>query len=132
MAAMMLLIRMGAFLCGGKAKDWKVRQTGCCKGKFIFAGNEKLYIRGVTYGTFCLDQDGNECHDPEVVEQDFALMAANGLNAIRTYTVPPRWLLDIAQRHGLYVMVGLPWEQHIAFLDEKKRGVSIEERVRKG
>jgi O-antigen biosynthesis protein len=78
------------------------------EGKFIFAGDEKLYIRGVTYGTFRLDQDGNEGHDPEVVEQDFALMAANGLNAIRTYTVPPRWLLDTAQRHGLYVMVGLP------------------------
>jgi GT2 family glycosyltransferase len=102
------------------------------QGKFIFVGDKKLYIRGVTYGTFRLDQDGNECHDPEVVERDFALMAANGLNAIRTYTVPPRWLLDIAQQHGLYVMVGLPWEQHIAFLDDKKRAASIEERVRKG
>ena len=25
-------------------------------------------------------------------------MAANGVNAVRTYTVPPRWLLDLAQR----------------------------------
>src|SRR6266487_44429 len=99
------------------------------QGKFIFAGNEKLYIRGVTYGTFCLDEDGNENHDPQVVEQDFALMAANGLNAIRTYTVPPRWLLDAAQLHGLRVLVGLPWEQHIAFLDDKSRVRSVEERV---
>jgi len=102
------------------------------KGKFIFVGNEKLYIRGVTYGTFCPDEDGNEYHDPEVVERDFAQMAANGLNAVRTYTVPPRWLLDVAQRHNLRVMVGLPWEQHVAFLDDKKRVRSIEERVGNG
>src|SRR5437660_11562065 len=102
------------------------------QGKFIFAGSEKVYVRGVTYGTFCTDEDGNERHAPEVVERDFAQMAANGLNAIRTYTVPPRWLLDTAQRHNLRVMVGLPWEQHVAFLDTKKRARSIEERVRAG
>ena len=28
-------------------------------------------------------------------------MAANGINAVRTYTVPPRWLLDLAAEHGL-------------------------------
>jgi hypothetical protein len=27
-------------------------------------------------------------------------MAEAGINAVRTYTVPPRWLLDAAQRHG--------------------------------
>src|SRR5258706_11361685 len=59
-------------------------------------------------------------------------MAESGVNAIRTYTVPPRWLLDTAQRHGLRVMVGLPWEQHVTFLDDKKRARSIEARVRAG
>jgi cellulose synthase/poly-beta-1,6-N-acetylglucosamine synthase-like glycosyltransferase len=102
------------------------------QGKFIFVGTEKLHVRGVTYGTFCLHKDGNEHYDPEVVERDFTQMAANGLNAVRTYTVPPHWLLDAAQRHNLYVMVGLPWEQHVAFLDEKKCARSIEERVGKG
>ena len=33
-------------------------------------------------------------------------MAASGINAVRTYTVPPRWLLDTAQRHGLRVLAG--------------------------
>lgn len=102
------------------------------QGKFLFVDDKKLYVRGVTYGTFGLDEQGNEQHDRCVVERDFAQMAANGLNAVRTYTVPPRWLLDCAQKHGLYVMVGLPWEQHIAFLDDKKRTRSIEDRVRAG
>src|SRR5438552_12613330 len=91
------------------------------QGKFLFVGDEKLWIRGVTYGTFRPDADGNEYHDSETVEHDFAQMADNGLNAIRTYTVPPRWLLDTAQCHGLRVMVGLPWEQHVTVLDDKKR-----------
>ena len=102
------------------------------QGKFIFVGEEKLYVRGVTYGTFRPDRNGDQYPARAVVERDFALMAANGLNAVRTYTVPPRWLLDAALRHGLRVMVGLPWEQHVAFLDDKKRAQSIEERVRAG
>jgi len=102
------------------------------KGKFIFVGDEKFYVRGVTYGAFRPDENGNEYHTPEVVERDFAQMKAVGLNAVRTYTVPPRWLLDAAQRHGLRVMVGLPWEQHVAFLDNTNRARSIEERVRAG
>ena len=111
-------------------------KLGACRpqvqGKFLFVGDEKLWIRGVTYGTFRPDADGNEYHDAETVEQDFAQMAESGLNAIRTYTVPPRWLLDAAQRHGLRVMVGLPWEQHVTFLDDRKRARSIEARVRVG
>lgn len=102
------------------------------KGKFIFVGSEKLYVRGATYGPFRPDKNGNLYHNLRIVDQDFAQIAANGMNAIRTYTVPPRWLLDIAQRHGLCVMVGLPWEQHIAFLDDKKRIQAIEEKVRDG
>ncbi|NTV42562.1 MAG: hypothetical protein HGA63_04600, partial [Syntrophobacteraceae bacterium] len=101
-------------------------------GKFIFVGDEKFYIRGVTYGPFRPDDEGCEYHTPEMVDKDFALMAENGINSVRTYTVPPRWLLDIAQNHGLRVMVGLPWEEHIAFLEKKKIAQDIENRVRAG
>ena len=101
-------------------------------GKFIFANGEKLYIRGVTYGPFRPDAHDCEYHNPEVVSHDFACMAANGVNAVRTYTAPPRWLLDLAQQHGLWVMVGLAWEQHIAFLNDRQRLQAIEERVRTG
>src|SRR2546422_5144619 len=69
-------------------------------GKFIFTGDEKVYVRGVTYGTFRPDESGNE-FDPILASADFAAMSLNGINAIRTYTVPPRWLLDLAQAHGL-------------------------------
>jgi GT2 family glycosyltransferase len=102
------------------------------RGKFIYIDDVKFYIRGVTYGPFGPGEDGCEYHTLEAVERDFALMATNGVNTVRTYTVPPRWFLDAAQRFGLRVMVGLPWEQHIAFLDDKVRSQAIEEEVRAG
>ena len=102
------------------------------RGKFIFVGDRKFWIKGVTYGTFRPDEEGAQFPPPEVVECDLAAMAENGLNTLRTYTVPPGWLLDAAQRHGLRVMVGLPWEQHVAFLDDKATTRRIEERIRAG
>ena len=101
-------------------------------GKFLYRGEEKAYVRGFTYGTFTPGEGGEEFHDPDRVERDFELMAAHGANAVRTYTVPPRWLLDAAARHGLMVMVGIPWEQHVAFLDDPGRARSIVDRVRTG
>lgn len=101
------------------------------KGKFLYVGEEKLWVKGVSYGTFGLDEEGNEQLAPEVVEKDFAVMAENGFNTVRTYTVPPRWFLDIAQIHGLRVMIGLPWEQHIAFLYERGKAEEIEQRIRR-
>ncbi len=107
-------------------------QRPSVRGKFIFLGDEKLYIRGVTYGPFHPDKNGNEYGDPRLVGQDFAAMTENGINAVRTYTVPPRWFLDLAGRHGLWVMVGLPWEQHVTFLDDHQRVNSIHNKIRAG
>jgi len=69
------------------------------RGKFIYCGGEKLFIRGVTYGTF----------RPTLMAMNsvarngrarFRFDAPDGVNAVRTYTPPPHWLLDAAQRHG--------------------------------
>lgn len=101
-------------------------------GKFLTVGGEKLYVKGVTYGPFRPDARGSEYGAPDSVRRDFEQMRAAGLNAVRTYTVPPRWLLDLAAEHGLRVMVGLPWEQHVAFLDDPDRARGIERAVREG
>ena len=101
-------------------------------GKFLYAGDEKLWIKGVTYGTFRQDAAGGDYPDAARVRTDFAAMAASGINAVRLYTVPPRWLLDEAHCKGLRVMVGLPWEQHVAFLDAPGRAADIVARVREG
>jgi O-antigen biosynthesis protein len=87
-------------------------------------------VRGVTYGTFRPDQEGGDFPTPEAVAEDFADMAANGVNSVRTYTVPPVWLLDLAYENGLWVMVGVPWEEHITFLDDRGRRAAIERGLR--
>src|SRR5262245_36723722 len=74
------------------------------RGKFLYTGDHKLWIGGVTYGTFRPDERGMEFHDRALVERDFRLMAASGINAIRTYTVPPVWFLDLASECNLHVM----------------------------
>ena len=100
-------------------------------GKFLFVGNDKFWVRGVTYGAFRPDPKGREYHDPTVLERDFSLMAANGINAVRIpHTMPPRELLDAAQKHGLRVMVGLSAEQYAGFLIDRKGAPDVEELVR--
>jgi hypothetical protein len=66
-------------------------------GTGIDLGDQTLCVRGVTYRTFHPTAEGTDYYDPERVARDFAQIAAHGLNAVRTYTVPPRWLLDAAQ-----------------------------------
>ena len=100
------------------------------RGKFFYRGDEKLYLRGVTYGTFRPDAEGHQYGTPATVRRDFRMMAANNVTHVRTYTAPPRWLLDCALEHGLSVMVGLPWEQHITFLDDRNRTAAVAARVR--
>jgi GT2 family glycosyltransferase len=101
-------------------------------GKFLRRGDEKVWVRGVTYGTFRPDDRGHPYPDPDVVAADFEAMAAHGFNSVRTYTVPPRWLLDLAHEHGLSVMVGVPWEQHVTVLDQPLRARDVARRVGEG
>lgn len=99
-------------------------------GRFIAVGEQKLYVRGVTYGTFLPTAEGDDGYTPTAVDEDFARMAAAGINAIRVYDVPPSWLLDMAERHGLWVSVDVPWEEHIAFLEHPDVARSIIQRTR--
>src|SRR5438132_10971243 len=111
----------------------EVEARPSARGKFIFVGDDKLYVRGVTYGTFRPDEDGHEYPAAAVVERDFAHMAACGVAAVRVATVPPPWLLDSARRHGLRVLVGLRVERFVGLLTDKKDGLGhLETLVRAG
>jgi GT2 family glycosyltransferase/sugar lactone lactonase YvrE len=88
-------------------------------GKFLSAGDARFLIKGVTYGTFAPDEQGSQFPSPARIAEDFRLMAGLGINTVRTYTPPPAALLDEAARQGLRVMIGLPWSQHVAFLDDR-------------
>ncbi len=100
------------------------------RGKFLYVDGRKFFLRGVTYGPFRPDAEGCEYKTPSIVARDFAAMAAAGVNTVRTYTAVPTWLLDCAAEHGLKVLVGIAWAQHIAFLDSREISRGIESTVR--
>src|SRR5215472_3679464 len=102
------------------------------QGKFFFVGDKKHFVKGVTYGPFPKGSHGEQFPECAVVEADFALMAEAGINTVRVFTVPPLWLLDAAQHEGLRVLVGLPWSQHVAFLDSPKTQRQIRAAVATG
>jgi glycosyltransferase involved in cell wall biosynthesis len=99
------------------------------QGKFFFVGAKKHFIKGVTYGPFPKGSHGAQFPEYTVVDNDFALMAEAGINTVRVFTVPPVWLLDAAEQAGLKLLVGLPWSQHIAFLDSVVTQDQIQEMV---
>jgi O-antigen biosynthesis protein len=99
-------------------------------GKFFFVGERKLYLRGVSYGPFATSLHGFPFPDHETVERDLRLMAALGANCLRTFTVPPRWLLDRAAEHGIRVLITIPWAEHVCFLDDRGLVAEIRGTVR--
>ncbi|HEY1304742.1 MAG TPA: glycosyltransferase [Vicinamibacterales bacterium] len=100
------------------------------RGKFIWVGDKKLYVLGVTYGTFRPDEDGNHYHNLKTIERDFARMAASGINAVRVYSTPSHSLLNLAQRYGLRVLVDLAADQYIGFLSNRGGAPYIHKLVR--
>jgi glycosyltransferase involved in cell wall biosynthesis len=98
-------------------------------GKFFFAGERKHFVKGVTYGPFSTGSHGTPFPEPATVDLDFALMGEAGINTVRVFTVPPPWLLDAAQAEGLRVLVGLPWPQHVTFLDSRAIQADIRDAV---
>jgi len=101
-------------------------------GKFIFRGNEKLFLRGVTYGPFAPGADGTQFPALEMARRDFALMRDLGANCFRTFTPPPLWLLDLAGEYDLGALIGLPWTEHVCFLDDKAVMRQIHRQIRDG
>jgi glycosyltransferase involved in cell wall biosynthesis len=86
-------------------------------GKFFRVGGAKFYPKGVTYGPFRPGAGGQPFPERPETERDFDLARRLGANLLRVYHVPPRWLLDLAERNGLKLLIDVPWSKHICFLD---------------
>jgi GT2 family glycosyltransferase len=103
---------------GGDLPQWRGRLEA--RGKFFFSGAEKVLLKGITYGPFAPDGAGGQFPNRETVRADLDLIAELGANTLRTFTIPPRWLLDLAADRNLRVLAGIPWAEHVCFLDSKE------------
>ena len=99
------------------------------QAKFFFEGENKWFIKGVTYGPFAPDAAGDFVGDPEKAHRDFTLMSAVGINLLRIYHVPPKWFLDLARKFRLRVLISIPWAEHIEFLNNRKIQKQVEEKT---
>ena len=97
--------------------------------KFFFEGEGKFFVKGVTYGPFKPDAEGNHLGRAEQVDVDLALMRQVGLNVVRIYHAPPRWFLDRCAAAGMRVLITLPWAKHIEFLRERSARNAIAKTV---
>jgi O-antigen biosynthesis protein len=100
------------------------------RGKFLFEGERKFHARGVSYGPFAPNSRGERYPEPERAAQDFALVRELGANVVRTYVPPPPWMFELAAKHELRLMVGMPWPFHMAFLDSRQMSASIRGTIR--
>jgi GT2 family glycosyltransferase len=89
-------------------------------GRMFARGDDPFRVQGVTYGPFPPGEDGHQFPSPERVADDFTRMRDSGINTLRTYHVPPGWLLYQAAEAGLAVFVDVPWPKHLCFMDSRR------------
>ena len=99
-------------------------------GKFFRGPGGKFYIKGIAYGPFAPNDSGEMFASPEQTAQDFKLVKELGANVLRVYHVPPKWFLDLAAEHGLKVLVDVPWEKHLCFMDSNDTRDKVRRTVR--
>jgi len=98
--------------------------------KFFFEGDQKFFVKGVTYGPFKPDAEGDYLGTPEQLERDLAQMRLLGLNVLRVYHTPPLWFLDRCAAAGMRVLITLPWAKHVEFLRTRDARRAIVNSVR--
>lgn len=99
------------------------------RSKFFFQGGQKFFVRGVTYGPFP-PEGGIQLPSGEKRARDLRMIREGGFNLVRIYHVPPPQFLDDCAREDLRVLVSIPWEQHVCFLDSKEVRHKIRQSVR--
>ena len=100
------------------------------RAKFFFEGEKKFFLKGVTYGHFHPNADGDFLPSPERAAQDFEMMRELGVNIIRIYHVPPKWFLDVCRDHGMRCIISIPWAEHVEFLNNRKIRKQIVQTIR--
>jgi GT2 family glycosyltransferase len=81
----------------------------CVDGKFLRVDGRRFWVKGVTYGTFAPNEQGEPYPPFDRVRDDFARMAAAGINTVRLYTPPSDRIADAAADAGLYLIPDVCW-----------------------
>jgi GT2 family glycosyltransferase len=113
-------------LKGVQRADARVRLDG----KYFACAGHRFRVHGATYGPFAPGPDGHQFPGPEQVREDFLAMHDAGINAARTYHLPPAWLFERADEHDIHLFVDVPWRKHLCFLESARARAEAREAVR--
>jgi hypothetical protein len=94
-------------------------------GMFFGEADRRFWLRGVSYGPFRANEAGDFLPEPAVVGRDVDLVRELGANCLRVYYPPPAWFVEQTHAAGLRLLVGLPWAQHLRFLDSARSRADI-------
>jgi O-antigen biosynthesis protein len=100
-------------------------------GKFFRLGEKKFYVKGVAYGPFAPNAAGQPFASLEQTAADFANIRQLGANLIRVYHVPGKWFLELATEHKLKVLIDIPWNKQVCFLDSAEEVAKARDAVRR-
>ena len=100
-------------------------------GKFFRLGEKKFFAKGVSYGPFAPNADFEPFASPEQTARDFVQIRELSANVVRVYHVPPRWLLNLAAKQELKLLIDIPWPKHLCFLDSEKQRTEAREAIRR-
>ncbi len=100
-------------------------------GKFFRVDGRKFHPTGVTYGPFGSGPEGDGYATREQTLLDLERIRELGANTVRVYHLPPRWFLDLLHEQGLKVLVDVPWNKHLCFLDSEESRQDARDRVRR-
>jgi glycosyltransferase involved in cell wall biosynthesis len=100
------------------------------RAKFFFEGEEKFFLKGVTYGPFAPDAEGHFVGTPAQARRDLAMMGELGINLLRLYHVPPAWFLDICREFRLRALISIPWAEHVEFLNNRAMRRQVVQTIR--
>lgn len=87
-------------------------------GKFLQLNGERLWIKGVTYGSFSPNEEGEPFPSLQQVKYDFSRMRDAGINTVRLYSPPSNRIADAAADVGLLLVPDICWGIRRCQLDD--------------
>jgi GT2 family glycosyltransferase len=86
-------------------------------GKFLSVDGRRFPVKGVTYGSFRLNDDGEPFPPFAQLLDDFAQMRDAGINTVRIYSSPSDRIADAAADCGLRFVADVCWGPRTCELD---------------
>jgi GT2 family glycosyltransferase len=99
-------------------------------GKLFRLGPTTWPVKGLTYGPFAPNRDGQFLPPRPRVLSDLAQMRGLGANCVRVYHVPNVAFLDDALASGVRAFIDVPWEKHRCFMEDWAAQEEARRRVR--